>query len=402
MRSPALGLPGKKSCTGCMACVDSCNKMALAAEIAGDGHLYPKLDSDNCSKCGSCTKTCPIVSGFHYKSVQDVSQPYAVWAHNDNLRLKSASGGAFAAFAEHIISHGGYVVGAAMDGLEVKHIIIDDAKDISKLQGSKYMQGDMSGLYLEVKQKLSEGKLVFFTGLPCQVAGLICYLKEKPYDNLFTADLICSGVPTSLLVHRFNKHRKGQIASLSFTTKDKGWANSKNPTYRTVNGDILPLKANEGNLVLNGFLGGLTYRYSCYDCKCSFHNRKADLTLADYWGVKVFPEQHFKGVSLVISHSAKGKKLLEESDVSKHLTTWGECIPYNPRLICGKRPFYKIHPARVFMYWFFRHLNYIHLTRVYAGNISSKNLGWMPYKAFNYLVYKSSQYFISKHIRVLK
>lgn len=400
MKYPAHGLPGKKSCAGCMACVDVCKEKALLVEKADDGHLYPRFNNNNCNKCGSCMKTCPVVSGFHYKSVQDVSQPYAVWANNDELRFKSASGGAFAAFAEYIIEKGGCVVGATMDGLEVKHVMINDAKDISKLQGSKYMQGDMSGLYHEVKKKLLDGKLVFFTGLPCQAAGLIGYLKEKQYENLFTADLICSGVPTSFLVHSFNKHRNRQIASLSFTTKDKGWINSKNPTYQAVNGDDLSLKPNEGNLVMNGFLSGLTHRYSCYECKFAFQNRKADLTLADFWGVKLYPEQHFKGVSLVISHSAKGEKLLADSDVSKHLTTWCECVPFNPRLICGKRPLYSIHPARVFMSWCFSNLSYNNLTKIYAGKISVKDLAWLPYKVINYIVYKSSQFLIKKHTRV--
>ena len=39
-------------------------------------------------------------------------------------------------------------------------------------------------------------KLVFFTGTPCQVAGLKAFFGEKTYDNLITADIICHGVPS--------------------------------------------------------------------------------------------------------------------------------------------------------------------------------------------------------------
>ena len=49
----------------------------------------------------------------------------------------------------------------------------------------------------------SEGrKRVLFTGTPCEVAGLKKYLR-KEYDNLYTLDLICHGVPSSELLNAF-------------------------------------------------------------------------------------------------------------------------------------------------------------------------------------------------------
>ena len=35
-----------------------------------------------------------------------------------------------------------------------------------------------------------------FSGTPCQVAGLKAFL-GKEYDNLFTIDIICHGVPNA-------------------------------------------------------------------------------------------------------------------------------------------------------------------------------------------------------------
>ena len=43
---------------------------------------------------------------------------------------------------------------------------------------------------------LNSGESVLFSGCPCQVAGLKAYL-GKDYENLFTIDLICHGVPSN-------------------------------------------------------------------------------------------------------------------------------------------------------------------------------------------------------------
>lgn len=53
-----------------------------------------------------------------------------------------------------------------------------------------------------VQKDLKEGKEVLFTGTPCEVAGLKKYLR-KEYDNLYTLDLICHGVPSSELLNAF-------------------------------------------------------------------------------------------------------------------------------------------------------------------------------------------------------
>lgn len=61
-----------------------------------------------------------------------------------------------------------------------------------------------------VQKDLKEGKEVLFTGTPCEVAGLKKYLR-KEYDNLYTLDLICHGVPSSELLNAFLKEKKSCI-----------------------------------------------------------------------------------------------------------------------------------------------------------------------------------------------
>jgi coenzyme F420-reducing hydrogenase beta subunit len=394
-------LADKKKCTGCLACIDTCKFDALYVSIREDGHLYPNLKRESCVMCGLCTNVCPIISAFDYKSKKDVSQPYAVWANNDNLRLKSSSGGAFAAIAENIIIKGGYVAGAVMDGLSVKHILINRVEDISKLQGSKYLQSNTSGIYKNILEKLKKGERVLFSGLPCQVAALINFVKVKEMlNNLYLIDMICGGVPSYNLLNVFSKQQNIGINKIvSFRNKENGWR-SKNfkfsLNYILNDGTI---KLNEyKNILLDGFSEGLTNRYSCFSCPYTFHNRKSDLTIADFWGLNDFPEQHFRGVSLVISHTFKGQTLLSTSNISIQQTTWEKGVPHNPRLVYGRRLFYSIHPARLFMPWLFKHLDYKWLTFVYAGNISFRSVLWVPYKIFNYIIFKISQHFLRKHL----
>ena len=51
----------ESKCTGCMACVDSCNKSAIFVENIG-GLLYPKIDADKCVDCGLCKIVCPSLN----------------------------------------------------------------------------------------------------------------------------------------------------------------------------------------------------------------------------------------------------------------------------------------------------------------------------------------------------
>lgn len=389
----------RKKCTGCLSCIDVCKFNALSAYCENDGHFYVKLDKKKCVKCGSCVKVCPIISRFEYRSKKNISKPFAVWAKEDDLRKNSSSGGAFAAFSKYFIEKGGYVVGAQIEGLKVRHCIIDNVSDISKVQGSKYLQSNLSGIYKEVKKLLDKKEEVLFSGTPCQVAGMISFLGENKYKNITFVDLICSGVPTHFLIQSLQKKENYEIKSVHFTNKERGWLKSKTLKIIKRDGKSFCLENNKENLVYNGFFSGLTHRFSCSDCQFAFLNRKADLTLGDFWGLKEYPEQHFLGVSLVVTHSKNGEKLLEECNVEKKYTTWDKCIPYNPRLVYGKRPFHKIHPSRIFLPFIFNKLSYQRLTMIYAGNIKKTKLFWLPYKAFNFLIYKISQYILTRYIK---
>ena len=124
---------------------------------------------------------------------------YIVQSKNNNLITKSSSGGMFAELAKHVLSKKGVVFGCAMErvekGFEVKHIYIEKEEDLFKLQGSKYVQSSLGNTIKQAKKFLEQGRLVLFSGTPCQIAGLKAHLKQD-YNNLLTVDLSCEGTPS--------------------------------------------------------------------------------------------------------------------------------------------------------------------------------------------------------------
>ena len=207
-------------CVGCSACKQICPMGAIEMIANNEGFLYPFINKSKCINCGACSRVCPLNSEL----IKKEPQCYAV-AGIDELREKSSSGGLFTLFASEIIKKGGVVCGAAFDEeFKVKHIIVDNLNDLDKLRGSKYVQSDIGDSYKKIKDYLNNDRYVFFTGTPCQVSGLYNYL-EGDSEYLFTADLLCHGVPSPKIFKKFLDEIGGvkNISKIQFRDKEKGW-----------------------------------------------------------------------------------------------------------------------------------------------------------------------------------
>ena len=164
--------------------------------------------------------------------------------------------------------------------------------------------------YKETKEILEKGTEVLYVGTPCQIAGLKSFL-QKDYDNLFTCDLICHGVPSPKIWQKYLNEYDKKIENCYFRNKDSGWNcfsmkivfdNNKFKRFKMTKDDFIRL-----------FLNNYTLRPSCYDCKFSKIPRTADISLGDFWGVEgKYPEfSDDKGTSLILINSEKGQELLE-------------------------------------------------------------------------------------------
>lgn len=307
----------KNKCTGCMSCKNVCPVNAIKIERNADGFQYPKIDQTKCIHCNLCKKACPVVTTL--KQQNNETKAYACKNKNTNVRMQSSSGGIFTLIAEDILNQNGVIFGAKFNQkFEVVHDYVLKKEELSIFRGSKYLQSKIGDSYKKVKKFLEEGKKVLFTGTPCQVEGLLSYL-GKDYENLYTQDIICHGVPSPKVWKKYLEYKKQnkKIKEINFRKKDiLGWNNYQvNYKYENSEENI----HHEEDIYMKLFLQNLILRQSCYSCNFKKINRKSDITLADFWGIdKVLPEfNDEKGTSALIVHSKKGKEIFDR--IKEHI-----------------------------------------------------------------------------------
>lgn len=307
----------KSDCSGCHACVNICPKSCISMKTDEEGFWYPHVDKALCINCGMCKKVC-----HHSAALENSNTPtaYACYNQDETVRLSSSSGGMFTLFAEYILDQGGVVFGAAFDEhLQVKHICVTDKADLHLLRGSKYVQSCIGDSYKLAKSALQKGQLVFFTGTPCQIGGLLLYL-GKTYDTLYTADIICHGVPSPKVWQTYIEHLETKHNSKidpntppSFRSKVNGWLGfSMKIQFQNQEEHCAHFMKDR---YMNAFINDLTLRPSCYRCEFKTLNRQSDVTLADFWGVKQLVPEMFddQGTSLLLINSQKGAELLDQT-----------------------------------------------------------------------------------------
>ena len=293
-------------CVGCHACYSICPEHAIAMRPDSEGFLIPQIDERRCINCGQCRKVCPIGKNDSTGSI-----PSCVVAYNRDLheRMRSASGGIANLLAEEILRHKGVVFGAAFDEKgSVHHCAIERIEDLESFRGTKYVQSSIDNCYFKAKEFLQTGRRVLFSGTPCQLGGLKSYL-GKDYDELLTVDLICHGAPSPMIWRQYLNEigQKSSLAHATFRDKATGIAKARMRLEFT-DGHVVEepyLK----NLFVQGFLGNLYLRSSCYHCQFKGLNRRADITLGDAWGAEKFAQNFGDdfGVSLILLNTSKGR-----------------------------------------------------------------------------------------------
>ena len=303
----------KKDCCGCTACAQICPKQCIAMMPDSEGFCYPKINETICVKCGLCEKVCPMLKS---QNMQGQVHAWAAYCKEDKIRLASSSGGIFSLLAEEILEEGGVVFGAAFDGqMMVHHVAVESVRDLERLRGSKYLQSRIENSYADVKAYLAADRKVLFSGTACQIAGLLHFL-GRPYEKLWTVDVLCHGVPTPTLWKNYlseqNRAFKMPVRQISFRDKPQGWKKYQ-MAWKVEGGEIYRQPASR-NPYMRLFLSNICLRPSCYDCHFKGFPRVSDLTLGDCWGV----EQHSpemdddKGTSVVIVNTEKGNTLREK------------------------------------------------------------------------------------------
>lgn len=319
-------------CCGCSTCRAACPVSAISFYTDDKGFEYPSIDRSLCINCGLCVRVCDLKQSVDES--RNAVKIYAAKIKDDEVRMRSSSGGMFTAFSDYFLQRGGTVYGAAHnENLETVHIRADNVHDRDKCIGSKYVQSRMGDVFSQVREDLKSGKDVFFTGTPCQVAGLNSYLKYSscPADKLFTADLVCHGVPSPLMFREYIKFCEAQAKKKIRRYIHRPYAKIQ---YMDRTEDCTNIiVAVWGNL----YYSHLMTRPSCLKCKYARPHRYGDITIGDFWGIENIMPDFFddKGVSLLFLNTDKSAGVFEviKDTLITRESSLEACTPRNPNLL---------------------------------------------------------------------
>lgn len=341
-----IHIADRQNCCGCGACVQRCPKQCIMLDVDKEGFSYPIVDTNACVDCGLCEQVCPILYPYAKKEPQ---RTLAAYNTQEEVRMQSSSGGIFSLLAEKIIQEGGVVFGARFDDdWQVTLDYTETIEGLAAFRGSKYVQARVGDTYKKCEHFLKNGRMVLFTGTPCQIAGLHHFLR-KQYNNLITCDFVCHGVPSPKVWCMYLKEivdgANRVISDIQFRNKDNGWkkynfkisyaAESKNTNLSSYHRENLFMQAFERNIIL---------RPSCYNCKVKEGRSMSDITIGDYWGVQInYPEMDDdKGTGLVFVNSQKGEVLFQNIKVLGIETNYEEAVLHNSSFNRSATP----HPNR--------------------------------------------------------
>ena len=167
-----IEIKDKKDCCGCWACENACPKHSITMMEDEEGFRYPLVDKDTCIDCHLCEKVCPIIQ---VQPEEEKPQWGNLLQNKDpKVLAESTSGGAFTAIAKYVLRQDGVVFGAALNEKnEARHIYVESEDELWRFRNSKYVQSLIGETFKQAKEFLKQGRLVLFSGTPCQMEGLV-------------------------------------------------------------------------------------------------------------------------------------------------------------------------------------------------------------------------------------
>ena len=253
-------------CAGCRACGAGLCRPCHFHGAKRRGISLSPYRPGNMRRLRQVRKVCPAHNPPEHRQPLEI---YAAVHRDERILTDSSSGGAFTALADLAFDKGGLAVGCVLDrDFRAKQVVVSDPQLLFECRGSKYIQSDTGNTFSAVKKVLDDGMSVFFSGTPCQVAGLKNFL-GRDYENLLTADFICHGVPSPRLfeqhIHWLEEKNGRKISRYRFRSK-VGAAGSNLYYYYYF---LQSVKIVSGSAVLDpyyfAFLNAKTYRSAATD-----------------------------------------------------------------------------------------------------------------------------------------
>ena len=308
----------KSLCDGCNACtvicpIDECITMHPDHE----GSLFPEVNMETCIDCDKCEDICYYITERE-DDIERFEKPlvYASYSKNHEIRVDSTSGGIFSELAFKMFDEGGYVGGAVYnDDDSVSHMLTNDRSKLTDIRSSKYVYSCTDELFPDVKKKLKKGEKVLVCGAPCQIHALYAFLGNKDYENLVTCDFICKSVNSTKVFQKYIEwlEDKYQSKAKKIKAKDKttGWHKFSMRVDFENGKSYVADRYHDPFFV--GYLGTeLFTMQACFTCEFRGYPRKADITLADFWGIENVDRSMDQdlGTSLIIVNSEKERRTM--------------------------------------------------------------------------------------------
>lgn len=327
----------KCDCTGCGLCKYICPNNAIEMKYDKEGFLYPVIDKNRCIDCKMCRNRC---SNLNIGAVDNTTEFFAVKHKNDIIRANSTSGGLFTVLSDYFLENNGVVCGCVLDDdLNAVHIMAYNEDDRDLMRDSKYVQSDISNMFGHICKSLNEGKIVLFTGTPCQAEAVRKSTENNTNShNLYICDIVCHGVPSPRIFQDYLKYLekkdKIKIKKIKFRAKQLGWSKENKRMFQYEADNDIYYDDTFYKLYFNY---NVISRPCCEKCKFTSTRKKVDFTIGDFWGIEKFYKNFDdgRGVSLLLIHSEKAKSLFDTISNNMDFIKSDEekAISENPRLV---------------------------------------------------------------------
>ena len=308
-----IEIKDKSKCSGCSACYSVCPKNCISMIEDEEGFLYPTVNKDDCIECGLCEKVCPLEE--HNNKKNGVVSSCIIQNKDKEVLLQSTSGGSFTPIAEYVLRQNGVVFGVEMtsDDFIIRHTKVEKKEELLKFRSSKYVQSSVGDTFKDAKNELENGRMVCFSGTPCQIQGFKNFLK-KDYENLITVDVVCRGVPSPGMWRDYVEklQQLDKVQEVVFRDKGLGYQYST-MKIKYANGTV---KRNgiESDQWLRMFFSGLSLRPSCPTCNFRTTDRCSDFTIWDCFNVSDLTNtlDETKGATRMLIHTQKGMQIFDK------------------------------------------------------------------------------------------
>ena len=301
-------------CCGCGACESVCPVKAVKVSMNDNGFYYAHVNENSCIDCGMCRKVCPIEG---CEGVKCGDGRLFSYKDNDMEVLQESSSGGFAHRLASIANNNGYdVCGCTFNAKShtAEHILIKshNPQELHRLQGSKYMQSSFSG----IMSRLGDSNKAIVFGTPCQISGV----RKLTGDKFILVDLICHGVPSSLLYRKYLDYLKnnkkldteGLITLFRYKRAPGQWRERYIYTQDFHGRSCVQHQSRDPYFLM--FEYGLCYSELCYECPYR-DKSNADIRIGDYWGEKFMNDK--TGVSMIEAMTSRGLEFMNECGLSQ-------------------------------------------------------------------------------------